>query len=122
MDFLRRVAGPTRLDMFWNSDIRKSLGLQPLLLQTEKSRLRWLGHVFQKGRRSKCSLQILTGKRPRGRPRLTWIGNVGSSVYLRDPKGVAAMEDEHEDDEEVSGCMILDSNQPVPLGDCQLAM
>ncbi|VDP39966.1 unnamed protein product [Soboliphyme baturini] len=47
MGFLRRVAGLTRLDMAQNSDIRKSLGIQPLLLQIEKSLLRWLGHVLR---------------------------------------------------------------------------
>ncbi|VDO83429.1 unnamed protein product [Soboliphyme baturini] len=75
MGFLSRVAGFRRLDMVRDSDIRKSLGIQPLLLQIEKSRLRWLGHVLGMPPERKAKQLFLEnpiGKRPRGRPRLTW--------------------------------------------------
>ncbi|VDP02801.1 unnamed protein product [Soboliphyme baturini] len=72
MGFLRRVAGLTCLDMVRNSDIRKNLGIQPLLLQIEKSQLRWLGHVLQMRPERKAKQLFLanpTGKRPSGRPK-----------------------------------------------------
>ncbi|VDP52736.1 unnamed protein product [Soboliphyme baturini] len=75
MGILRRVAGLTRLDMVRNSDIRKIIGLEPLVLQIEKSQLRWLGHVLQMAPESKAKQLFLanpTGKRPREQSRLTW--------------------------------------------------
>ncbi|VDO86577.1 unnamed protein product [Soboliphyme baturini] len=79
MGFLGRVAGFTRLDMVRNSDVRKSLGIQPLLLQIEKSQLQWLRHVLRMPLQRKAKQLFLanpTGKRPRGRPRLTWCNHI----------------------------------------------
>ena len=43
--FLRKIEGVTRFDKVRSSEIRKSLNIEPLLLQIERSQLRWFGHV-----------------------------------------------------------------------------
>ena len=45
MRFLRRIEGVTLLNKVRSSEIRKSLNIEPLLLRTERSQLRWFGHV-----------------------------------------------------------------------------
>ncbi|VDP49618.1 unnamed protein product [Soboliphyme baturini] len=88
MGFLRRVAGLTRHDLVRNSDIWKSLGIQLLLLQIEKSQLRWLRPVLRVPPEKKAKQLFLanpTGKRPRERPRLTWckhMEGVRSRLHL----------------------------------------
>ncbi|VDP01920.1 unnamed protein product [Soboliphyme baturini] len=60
MGFLRPVAGRMRLEMVRNKGTWKSLGEQPLLLQIEKSQLRWFGMCgegLEKGRQSNCFLR-----------------------------------------------------------------
>ncbi|VDP27212.1 unnamed protein product [Soboliphyme baturini] len=47
MGCLRRIAGLMRLDRVRSSVIRESYRVQPLLLQNEKSELRWFGRVFR---------------------------------------------------------------------------
>ncbi|VDP14654.1 unnamed protein product [Soboliphyme baturini] len=66
MDFLRRVAGLTHLDMNRNTDIQQSPGEQPLLLQIEKSQLRWLGYVTNASRKEggNCLLPNLPAEVP----------------------------------------------------------
>ena len=43
--FLRRIEGVTLFHKVRSSEIRKSLNIEPLLLQIERSQLRWFGHV-----------------------------------------------------------------------------
>ncbi|VDP28828.1 unnamed protein product [Soboliphyme baturini] len=79
MGFHKRFVGLTRLEMVRNSDIRKSLGIQPLHLQIEKSQLQWLGHVLRMPAERKDKQLFLanpTGRRPRGRRRLSWCKHV----------------------------------------------
>ena len=45
MSFLRRVAGLSLRDKVRSSDIRRELGVEPLLLRVERSQLRWFGHL-----------------------------------------------------------------------------
>ncbi|VDP00688.1 unnamed protein product [Soboliphyme baturini] len=69
MGFFRRVSGLTRFDMIWNSDIQASPGVQPLLLQTEKSQLRWFVHVLRMPPERKAEQLFsakTTGRRRRG--------------------------------------------------------
>ena len=46
MSFLRRVAGLSLRDRVRSSDIRRELGVEPLLLRVERSQLRWLEHLI----------------------------------------------------------------------------
>ena len=79
MRFLRGVAGITRLDRVRNSSIRNSLGIEPLLLQIERSQLRWFGHVVRMSH-ERLARQVLLakprGKRRVGRPRTKWMDNI----------------------------------------------
>ena len=47
MSFLRRVAGLSLRDKVRSSDIRRELGVEPLLLRIERSQLRWFGHLIR---------------------------------------------------------------------------
>jgi len=46
MSFLRRVAGLSLRDRVRSSDIRRELGVEPLLVHVERSQLRWFGHLI----------------------------------------------------------------------------
>ena len=75
MRFLRRVAGLSLRDRVRSSDIREGLKVESLLLRVERSQLRWVGHLnrMPSGRLPREVYQTgPTGKRPPGRPRLSW--------------------------------------------------
>jgi len=58
-----------------SSEIRKSLNIKPLLLQIERSQLRWFGHVSrmpQKRLAKQALLAKVKRKRSVGRPRTRW--------------------------------------------------
>ena len=75
MSFLRRVAGLSLRDSVRSSDIRRELGVEPLLLRVERSQLRWFGHLTRMPP-GRLPLEVFrarpTGRRPRGRPRTRW--------------------------------------------------
>ncbi|CAM1302215.1 Uncharacterised protein r2_g1203 [Pycnogonum litorale] len=77
MAFLRRISGLTMLDRVRSSEIR----VEPLLLQIERSQLRYYGHVMRMSS-DRIENMVLkthpTGRRPRGRPRMRL------SDYIRD--------------------------------------
>jgi len=59
-----------------NSEIRKSLNIEPLLLRIERSQLRWCGHLSrmpQERLPKQVLLGKVKGKRPVGRPRTRWV-------------------------------------------------
>ena len=75
MRFLRKIEGVTLLDKVRNSNIRKSLNIEPLLLRIERSQLRWFGHVRRMPLErlpKRALLARCNGKRPIGRPRTRW--------------------------------------------------
>ncbi len=47
MIFLRRVAGRSLRDRVRSSVTGEELRVEPLLLDIERSQLRWLGHLFR---------------------------------------------------------------------------
>ena len=47
MSFLCRVAGLSLRDRVRSSDIRRELGVEPLLLRVERGQLRWFGHLIR---------------------------------------------------------------------------
>ena len=75
MRFLRRIEGVTLFNKVRSSEIRKSLNIDPLLLQIERSQLRWFGHVSRMPQ-ERLPIQALhakaNGRRPVGRPRTRW--------------------------------------------------
>ena len=75
MSFLCRVVGRSLRDRVRSSVTREELGVEPLLLHSERSQLRWLGHLYQMppGHLPReVFLACPTGRRPRGRPRTRW--------------------------------------------------
>ena len=70
--FLRRIEGVTLFNKVSNSEIRKSLNIEPLPLRNERSQLRWFGHVSripQERLLKQALLAKANGRRPVGRPR-----------------------------------------------------
>ena len=75
MRFLRRIEAVTLFNKVRSSEIRKSLNIEPLLLQIERSQLRWFGQVSrmpQERLPKQALLAKANGKRPVGRPRTRW--------------------------------------------------
>ena len=100
MRFLRRIEGVTLFNKVRSSEIRKSLNIEPLLLQIERSQLRWFGHVSRmpQERLPKQALHAkANGRRPVGRPRTRWtdyIEDLGwNRLGLRPSEMVEVMED-----------------------------
>ena len=79
MRFLRRIEGVTLFNKVRSSESRKSLNIEPLLLQIEKSQLRWFGRVSrmpQERLPKQALLAKANGRRPIGRPRTKWINYI----------------------------------------------
>ena len=101
MRFLRRIEGVTLFNKVRSSEIRKSLNIEPLLLQIEKSQLRWFGHVRSRMPQERLPKQALlakaNGRRPVGRPKTRWtdyIEDLGwSRLGLRRSEMMEVMED-----------------------------
>ena len=100
MRFLRRIEGVTLFNKVRSSKIRKSLKIEPLLLRTERSQLRWFGHVSRmpQERLPKQALHAkANGRRPVGRPRTRWtdyIEDLGwNRLGLRPSEMMEVMED-----------------------------
>ena len=76
MRFLRKILGVTRLDMIRNTHIRETLSVDSLLLDVERSQMRWLGQVLTMPQ-DRMALRILEAepqeRRPPGRPRTRWM-------------------------------------------------
>ena len=62
-------------DRVRSSDIRRELGVEPLLVRIETGQLRWFGHQIRMPP-GRLPLEVFqarpTGKRHRGRPRTRW--------------------------------------------------
>ncbi|XP_050674470.1 uncharacterized protein LOC126971987 [Leptidea sinapis] len=73
MKMLRWSGGVTCLDKVRNEYIRGTLRVRPIPEKLLETRLRWYGHVMRcPDHVTKRLLDINTGPRERGRPRLTW--------------------------------------------------
>ena len=75
MRFSRKIEGVTPFNTVRSSEIRKSLDIEPLLLEIERSQLRCFGHVSrmpQERLPKQALLAKANGRRPVERPRTTW--------------------------------------------------
>ncbi|TWW69186.1 R2DM Retrovirus-related Pol polyprotein from type II retrotransposable element, partial [Takifugu flavidus] len=83
MSFLCRVAGLNLRDRVRSSDIREELGVEPLLLHIERSKL---GHLARMPS-GRLPLEVFrtcpTGRRPRGRPRSRWRDYISGLAWER---------------------------------------
>ena len=86
MRFLRRIEGVALFNNVRSSEIRKSLNIEPLLLQIARSQLRWFGHVSRM-RQERLPKQALlakaNGRRPVGRPRTIWTDYIEDLGWSR---------------------------------------
>ena len=72
MRYLQRIKGVTLFEKVHSSEIRKSINIELLLLQIERSHRRWFGHVSRLSRvrlPKQALLSKANGRRPVGRPR-----------------------------------------------------
>ena len=79
MNFLRRIEGVRLFNKVSSSEIRKCLTIEPLLFQTERSQLRWFGHVSKMPQERLPKQALLTkvnGRRPFGRRRTRWTNYI----------------------------------------------
>ncbi|KAK0152308.1 hypothetical protein N1851_006217 [Merluccius polli] len=92
MSFLYRVAGLSLRDRVRSSEIRRELGVEPLLLCVERSQLRWFGHLIRMPP-GHLPLEVFracpTGRRPRGRPRTRWRDYICLGVPQEELENVA---------------------------------
>lgn len=76
MKFLRRTAGKTRRDCVRNERIRQELEIIPLKELLETRQLKWYGHVVRMDDHRdplKTMEYVPDGRRPRGRPRVSYL-------------------------------------------------
>ncbi len=73
---LRWTLGLTRWDQVMNEDVRKTMGVPPIMEKMREARLRWYGHVVRSEEESIAKRALclnMEGKRPRGRPKKRWM-------------------------------------------------
>ena len=100
MRFLRKIEGVTLFNKVRSSEIRKSLSIESLLPQIERSQLRWFGHVSRMPQ-EKLPKQAVhakeNGGRPVGRPRIRWTDYIEDLEWnhlgLRPSEMMEVMED-----------------------------
>ena len=91
MRFLRRSEGATLLNKERSSEIRKSLNIKRLLLRTERSQLKWLGHVTRMPQESLSKQALLAkanGRRPVERLRTRWTNYIEETMNVMEDREV----------------------------------
>ena len=81
MKCLRKAANKTRRDRIRNEDVRKSVGLKPVIDFIDRQRVKWFGHLVRMPPNQPALRAYMrggNGVRSRGRPRNRWIDNVNS--------------------------------------------
>ena len=76
MRMLRWIAGVKLADHISIDEVMRVMDVQPVGEVIRRSRLRWFGHVERKSEEDgvkRAHNLVLEGKRPRGRPRKTWM-------------------------------------------------
>jgi hypothetical protein len=70
------MCGVSLIDRVPSEELTAWVGVEPISDVCRKNRLRWFGHVQRKGDDDwvkRCTRLEVVGKRPRGRPRKTWM-------------------------------------------------
>ena len=87
MRMIRWMCGVSRKERRKNTDLRNRMGVEDIVSVCRKGRLRWFGHVERKADDDwvkKCTRLEVDGKRPRGRPKLTWSEVLRSDMKAAD--------------------------------------
>ena len=85
MRMLRWSLGLTRLDHVMNTDVRKRMGVAPIVEKMREARLRWHGHVVRSDANSVARTALRLdppGQRPRGRPKKRWMDRINEDMKI----------------------------------------
>ena len=87
MKCLRSMVGVSIRDRFRNEEVRDWTGItSDLAERSDRKLLRWFGHVEHMDE-SRCVKRVwkseVTGRRPRGRPRMRWMDGVKRALNAR---------------------------------------
>ena len=84
---LKRIFGATFKERISSEELRQRLELEGIMDVIRRGRLRWYGHVMRKQDEDwvkKCISMEVDCKKPRGRPKLTWMDTVKSDTDRMD--------------------------------------
>ena len=76
---MRTMINKTRRDRVRNDNVRRTVGVAPMINKIEKGQLRWLGHLMRMNENRIAKKRwnwIPNGRRSRGRPRKRWKDGV----------------------------------------------
>ncbi|MBJ5627073.1 hypothetical protein JGG67_22900, partial [Salmonella enterica subsp. enterica serovar Derby] len=76
MRMIRWMCGAKLSDRRASAELREQVGVEAVSDVLRRNRLRWFGHVERKAHDDwvkKCTVMEVEGKRPKGRPRKTWM-------------------------------------------------
>ena len=99
MRFLRRIEGVTLFNKVRALRFENLFNIEPLLLEMERSQLRWFGHVSKMPQErlpdpKQALLAKKIGRRPVGRPRTRWTNYIDElSFGLHPSEMMDVMED-----------------------------
>jgi hypothetical protein len=94
MRMIRWMCGVSLRDRVPSEELRAWVGMEPISDVCRRNRSRWFRHVERKGYDEwvkRCTRMEVVGKRPRGRPRKTWMST------LKDDMRRGALSLTHED-------------------------
>ena len=80
---IRWMVGAKLSDRVSSEELRRKLNLEEIGVVLRRRRLRWFGHVERKDENDwvrMCSYLEIDGKRPKGRPRKTWLETIQSDM------------------------------------------
>jgi len=82
---IRWMVGVKLSDRVSSEELRRKLNLEEIGVVLRRRRLRWFGHVERKDEKDwvkMCSHLEVDGKRPKGRPRKTWLETIQSDMRV----------------------------------------
>ena len=86
MKVLRLVKGVTRRDRIRNADIYDEFKIKPIIETIQTDQLRWFGHVMRRDEETTAKKVLylkVKRKRPRGRPRTSWLKYIDNILKER---------------------------------------
>ena len=87
--FLRRIANVTKLDKITNKELYTRTDSQPWSVTIKRRRMNWLGHLLRLHEdtpaRQALAEYTRQTKRPKGRPKPTWVAQVLKEARIVDP-------------------------------------
>ncbi len=83
---VRWMCGVSLRERKTNDELRKMMGIEPVMAAVKRNRLRWFGHVLRKDESAwlrRVMEMNVEGGRGRGRPRKTWLKVVEEEMRER---------------------------------------